>query len=315
MRLAYLGYDKTSLKTNTVLEQHFEAIDNYLVNDNLEANNLNFFNLPIMANNVCIPIDESLYTVQHKSVLYKIKNEFTMLKKNLFADYRLTGDEITGTRKSVKQQFSFDEIESLFFIKKKNKYLLQMKGKEPIEYDYLIVQGHQLVTERLQLLQQNIMRKPQKQSFLILNLEFTAKYRLHEQHLRHDFIYIENTNYNTVFDNWYICSYSGNRLLVSLIVPSANYRSEELMDFLAARARGALSESLKPFEIGQLQNRWISCADGFVTQRVKLNNLSFASVFPSFDYWTQNKINNYIKNIFVVKNKRNRALGTEKDLQ
>ena len=315
MRLAYLGYDKTSLKTNTVLEQHFEIIDNYLVNDSLEANNLNFFSLPIMANNVCIPIDESLYTIQHKSVLYKIKNEFTMLKKNLFADYRLTGDEITGTRKSTKQQFSFDEIESLFFIKKKNIYLLQMKGKEPIEYDYLIVQGHQLVTEKLQFLRQNIMSKPQKQSYLIMNLEFTAKYRLHDQHLRHDFIYIDNTNYNTVFDNWHICSYTSNRLLVSLFVPAANYRSEELMAFVDARVRGALSESLKAFELGPLQNRWISCADGFVTQKLKLNNLSYASVFPSFDYWTQNKINNYIKNIFLVKNKKNRALYTEKDLQ
>ena len=315
MRLAYLGYDRTSLKTNTVLEQHFDFIDHYLVNDSLEANNLNFFSLPIMANNVCIPIDESLYTVQHKSVLYKIKNEFTMLKKNLFADYRLTGDEITGTRKSTKQQFSFDEIESLYFIKKKNKYLLLRKDKEPIEYDYLIVQGHQLVTEKLQLLRQNIMSQPQMQSYLILNLEFTAKYRLQDQHLRHDFIYVDNTNYNTVFDNWYICSYSGNRLLVSLLVPSANYRTEELMEFLAARARSALCESLKAFELGPLQNRWLSCADGFVTHKLKLNNLSYACVFPSFDYWTQNKINNYIKNIFVMKNRKNRALNTEKDLQ
>lgn len=315
MRLAYIGYDRTALKTNTVLEQHFDIIDNYLINDSLESNNLNFFGLPIMADNVCIPIDESLYTAQHKSVLFKIKNEFTMLKKNLFAEYRLTGDEITGTRKSTKQQFSFDEIENLFFIKKKNKYLLQRKGKEPIEYDYLIVQGHQLVTDRLQLLKQNVMSKPQRQSFLILNLEFSAKYRLHDQHLRHDFIYIDNTNYNTVFDNWYICSYSSNRLLVSLFAPSANYRSEELMEFLAARARTALSESLTAFEFGPLQNRWISCADGFVTQKLKLNNPNYASVFPSFDYWTQNKINNYIKNIFVVKNKKNRALYTEKDLQ
>lgn len=315
MKLAYIGYDRTSLKTNTVLEQHFEFIDNYLIKEDLESNNLNFFSLPIMANNVCIPIDESHYTVRHKSVLFKIKNEFTMLKKNLFADYRLTGDEITGTRKSVKQQFSFDEIESLFFINKTKKYLLQMKGQEPIEYDYLIVQGHQLVTDRLQLLKQNVMRKPQSQSFMVLNLEFTAQYRLHDQHLRHDFIYIDNTNYNTVFDNWYICSYSGNRLLVSLIVPSANYRSEELMEFLAARTRAALSESLKAFEFGPLQNRWISCADGFVTQKLKLNNLAFASVFPSFDYWTQNKINNYIKNIFVVKNKKNSTTDTEKDFQ
>lgn len=315
MKLAYIGYDKTSLKANTVLEQHFDFIDNYLINENLEANNLNFYSLPIMADNVCIPIDESLYTVRHKSVLYKIKNEFTMLKKNLFADYRLTGDEITGTRKSTKQQFGFDEIESLLFNNKKNKYLLQMKGQEPIEYDYLIVQGHQLVTDRLQQLKQNVMRKPQIQSFIILNLEFIAKYKLHDQHLRHDFIYIDNTNYNTVFDNWYICSYASNRLLVSLVVPSANYRSEELMEFLAARARTALSESLKAFEFGPLQNRWISCADGFVTQKLKLSNSATASVFPSFDYWTQNKINNYIKNTFVVKIKKNREPLIEKDLE
>lgn len=314
MKLAYIGYDKTLLKTNMVLAQHFDRIDSYLIQENLDANHLNFFSLPIMADNVCIPTDESLYTVQHKSVLYKIKNEFTFLKKNLFSDYKLTGDEITGTRKSEKQQFSFAEIESLFFSKKKNRYEIQTRNHGQQEYDYLIVQGHQLVTDQLQAIKQNIVSTPQIQSYLVLNLEFTVKYRLHDQHHRHDFIFIDNTNYNTIFDNWYICSYSGNRLLVSLIIPSANYKSEELTEFIAERTRGVLSNSLKAFEFGAILNRWVSCSDGFETQKLKLNFPKYSAVFPSFDYWTQNKINNYIKNIFVVKNKKNRALFSEKEL-
>lgn len=313
MKLAYLGYDKTLTKTNAVLGQHFGVIDNYLMNENLEANSLNFFSLPIMADNVCIPTDESLYTVRHKSVLYKIKNEFTLLKKNIFSEYKLTGDEITGTKKSIRQQFSFDEIESIYFNKKKKKYLLQSKSHGLIEYDYLIVQGHQLVTDRLQMIKQNIISKTQTQSYLVLNLEFSAQYRLHDQHLRHDFIFIDSTNYNTVFDNWYICSYASNKLLVSLIIPAANYRSDELLQFIEARTLQVLSNSLKSFEFGVLVNRWLSCMDGFVTQKLKLMYPKTSTVFPSFDYWTQNKINNYIKNIFVVKNKKNRALYTEKE--
>ncbi len=314
MKLAYLGFDKTLLKTNTVLSQYFAEIDYYLVNENLEANSLNFFSLPIMANNVCIPTDESLYTNQHKSVLFKIKNEFTLLKKNIFSDYRLTGDEITGTKKSLKNQFGFSDIESIFFDRKKKNYQLQTRSNGMIEYDYLIIQGHQLVTDQLQTVKQNVIGQQQLQSYLMLNLEFPASYKLHDAHLRQDFIFIDNTNFNTVFDNWYVCSYSANKLTVSLIIPTVQHHSEELQEFVAARSRQVLNDSLSSFEIGPVTKKWISCIDGYVTQKMTVSFPKHSSVFPSFDYWTQNKVNNYIKNIFVVKNKKNPVLFNEKEV-
>ncbi len=314
MKLAYLGYDKTLLRTNTVLAQHYSKIDNYLIHESLEANNLNFFSLPIIADNVCIPTDESLFTVQHKSVLFKIKNEFMVLKKNIFSDYKLTGDEITGTKKSENQQFSFKEIESVLFSKKLKKYVIKTKSRGEIEYDYLILQGHQLVTDQIQGLPQNVLNKAQIQSYIVLNVEYSVRYKLHDQHLRHDFILIDNTNFNTVFDNWYICSYSNSRLIVSLIVPSSTYQADELLEFIATRTLRVLSESLKSFEFGTTINRWVSCVDGFVTQKLKLNHPKDASVFPSFDYWTQNKINNYIKNVFVAKNIKKLTSTAEKEL-
>lgn len=313
MRLAYIGFDKTVLKTNTVLSQHFLEIDYYVMNENQESNSLNFFSLPIVANNVSIPTDESLYTVQHKSVLYKIKNELALLKKNIFSDYRLTGDEITGIRQSHNQQFSFDQIESLVFNKKKKLYQLQHLGRGLLEYDYVILQGHQLVSDQLQLIKQNIVQRPQQQSFLMLNLECAVRYKLHPAHLRHDFIYIDNTNFNSVFDNWYICSYSGNRLSVSLIIPYVNHSSPELQEFVAERTLQILREALSAFEFGAVLSRRISCLDGFVTQKFELNYPKTSSVFPSFDYWTQNKINNYIKNIFATKKKKRNVLFNEKE--
>ena len=99
MKLAYLGYDKTVLKAHPVLEQYFGVIDSYLVNTDSEAGSLDLLSLPIMANNVCVPMDETLQTVQHKLVLQEIKNEYVYLKKNILLNYKSTNGEFLGTKK------------------------------------------------------------------------------------------------------------------------------------------------------------------------------------------------------------------------
>lgn len=314
MKLAYLGYDKTALKPLPVLEQHFSHIDFYLVNSDQVASDLDFLKLPIMAQNVCIPVDEALQTIKHKLVLHDIRNEYNALKQSLFSGFNLSADEFIGTKKSEKKQFELKDIVSIKFEKKINKHVIERQRHEPQEYNYLIIQGHQLVSDSVQSHRQNIIHRPQTQSFLILNLEFEMQYRLHKQYVHHDFIFIDNISLKTIFDNWYLCSFSQNKLSVGLYIPYAQHQSEEFLDYITGRVRALLSKSFEAFKIEELLSRKVSASDGFVVQALKLNYPKNSSVFPSFDYWPQNKINDYIKNVFVVKNKKNRNLFAEKEI-
>ena len=312
MKLAYLGYDKTSFKTHNVLECYFDQIDSYLVDANLEANDLFFSKLQLIANNVCIPVDETLRTTQHKLVLKEIKNDYAGLKKSISYNYDLPTVKQSKALDYKKKQMVLKDILSINFNKLTNKHEIQTKNFELLEYDYLIIQGHQLVADRIQDIKQNIINKIQVQTHLILNIEFTIKYKIDKQHLKQEFIFIENILLKTIFDNWYICGISQNKISLGLFIPYSQRSSVEFLDFITNRTQDLLNKSFTSFTIGEMLNRWESASDGFVSSKMALRYPRNSSVFPSFVFWTQNKINDYIQNLFVIKNKKNRFLFAEK---
>lgn len=321
MKLAYVAFDKTALKTHPALEQYFSAIDTYLVNPQSEASDLDILNLAIMADHVFIPSDVTLQTLQHKLVLQKIKNEYLFLKQNIFSGFSFQGEELIGARTAEKQQFDLSEVLSITFDKNRKKHIIQTEGQNFIDYDYLIIEGHQLVSGALAKKNQNIISKTQIQSSLVLNLEFSMQYKLHKQHLHHEFIFIANTELRTLFDNWYLCSLSHNKIGVSLYIPYEQHWQAEFLDFMTQRTHKLISLTFESFAIGELIKRGVSTSDGFVTRNLKLNHTKTSAAFPSFAYWPQNKINDYIKNVFVnknvigqlQKNKKNLYLFAEKE--
>lgn len=327
MKLAYFGYDKTALKVQLVLEQYFTGIDYYLVKSSLDGNSANntshldLLNIPIMTSNVCIPSDEVLRTTQHKLILHQIKNEYNFFKKNIFTEFAVNNEELTGTKRCTKKQFNLADITSVIFNKKTNKHGIQIEEKNQVqkimEYDYLIMEGHQLVCDYFQDKKQNIISRFQTQSYVILSLEFLIEYKLHKQYVHHDFIFIDNILLRTIFDNWYFCSLSQNKINVALYIPSGQDMSEEFLDFISQRTYKLLSDSLEAFAIGELVRHEILPSNGFIIKGLKINNRENAAVFPSFTFWSQNKVNDYIKSVFIAKNitknKKNTNLFREKE--
>ncbi|MEK6627764.1 MAG: hypothetical protein AABY53_03990 [Bdellovibrionota bacterium] len=330
MKLAYLAYDKTALKALSMLEQYFSTIDIYLIEPELESSELDLLNLSVMALNVLIPHDAARQTMQHKLVLKKIKDEFAFLKKNIFFTDNSSNavfseesniefdEESIGIKKAKKQQFKLADISKIHFDSDINKYVIQMlghkQGQDNAEYDHLIIEGHQLTSSSVATKSKGLISKPQIQSHVVLNLQFEIQYKLHKQHLHHEFIFIENTELKTIFDNWYLCSLQHNKMCISLLIPNEQYQSEEFLKFITYRVREVLCRSFNCFDIKELVARNISAADGFVMTKLKLNHTHFSTVFPSFAYWSQNRINDYIKNIFEKKNKKNKYILAEKEI-
>lgn len=370
MRLAYLAYDKNSLKTHSILKETFSVIDTYLISTEISSfddGHLNLLNLPIMTQNVYIPGNESLQTIQHKLILHKIKNEFNFLKQNIFSKYKLSKEEFSGKpsedfhedlqgdldealdeededssensnigaaikrqktilaslKNSKVRNLSLNAISDLHFDKKTGLYVIQSNlnkeiNKEPekivFEYDYLIVENHQLVSQALLTKSQNVIKQLHFQSHVVLNLEFPLQYKLHKQYLYHDFIFIENMQLKTIFDNWYICSFSQDRACIRLFIPYDKHQAEDYLNFISDRVYNRICRSFEAFEFKDVQKRWISTSDGFTLKDLKLNFPRNSSIMPSFSFWPQYKINNYIKELMAFNKKRNKRLFMEREI-
>jgi len=318
MKLAYLAFDKTALRTHSELAPYFSGIDTYLLNMQVEARDLDIFNLPIMTSHVFIPRDVGLQTIQHKLILKKIKSEYFFLKQNIFSGFKFSSEEPVIVSHSEKQLYNLSDIAAIIFNKVSKKYNIQTKDQNLIEYDYLIIEGHQLVSDSVQNKDQNIINKLQRQSAIILNLDFSAHYKWHKQHQYHEFIFVNNTEIRTVFDNWYFCRVSHDKVSVSLYIPFELHESEDFLNFVTARTHKLFSQTLEPFNISSISEglvcRSFSASDGFVIKNMTLRHAKNSAVFPSFSFWPQHKINDYIQNAFVIKNKKNSYLFREKEI-
>lgn len=312
MKLAYLAFNKTAEKSHHVLGQYFDTIDTYIISESTDVCDFDLLNLPIMAHHVLVPSQIDLQTNCHKAVLQRLKNEIYYLRKNLFMNYSLNSEVLTGISNSSKNIFKFGSIKEISFDKTLNKHKVNLEGEVHKEYDYLIIESSEMTTSHLNQLKQNIVTKTTEQSHIILNLEFEIKYKVQKQHFHHEFVLINNPNLKSIFDNWFFCNMFHNKISCSVFIPYEKYTSEEFLKFITQRTHDVLSNSLSAFEIGDLIKYDFSASDGFLIRQAKLKYNKNSALFPTFTYWSQNKVNDYVHNIFIMKNKKNKNLFDEK---
>lgn len=312
MKLAYIAFNKTAEKSHHILGQYFDTIDTYLINEIDELCDFDLLNLPIMTHHVLVPSQIGLQTNCHKNVLQQLKNEIYYLRKNLFLGHGFNSEVLAGVSNSSKKFFKFSDIKEITFDKALNKHRINFEGEDHKEYDYLIIESNEITTSNLNQLKQNIMTKAAEQSHIILNLEYEIKYKVQKQHFHHEFLLIDNPNLKSIFDNWYFCNMYHNKISCSIFIPYEKYTSDDYIQFISERTRSILNRSLTAFELGDLMKHNFSASDGFVQKQPKLKFTKNSALFPTFTYWSQNKVNDYVHNIFIIKNKKNKNLFDEK---
>ncbi|MEQ1722545.1 MAG: hypothetical protein ABL930_05175, partial [Pseudobdellovibrio sp.] len=218
MRLAYLGYDKNVFKSISFLAQHFQQIDTYLLNYDNPTNDSDIYDLPVMAANVYISKDHSLYTEQHKSVMQKINLEYSLFKKSISSTEAKQLRADTEETKCEKNDLRIVDIVSIDFDQKSNKYIIKNKYQGNFEYDYLIIQDHQIISDLFKQKKQSLFKGDSDQFYAMLSLEFAIKAKLDNEVQEQEFIFVENTRIKSIFDNWYICKISQQQITINFYI-------------------------------------------------------------------------------------------------
>jgi hypothetical protein len=313
MRLAYLGYDKNVFKSYATLASYFKQIDTYLLNYDNEINNSDIYELPIMAANVYISKENRLYTDQHKSVLRKINLEYSLLKKSISSVEKIEINDDQAKPKCDKNYFKIADIVDIVFDKKSNKYFIKTKQQANFEYDYIIVQDHKIVSELFKRKNQNLFQGESDQFYVLLNIDFSIKAQLTNEVPEQEFIFVENPQIKSIFDNWYICKISQQKISINFYIPFKQRYNEEFINFLIQRTRTIFEKTFITFKIGDFLNTSIVTTNGFAKNHISTKNKQSSFVFPSFSYWSEKRVAGFIQNVFLAKNKKNKMFFSEKE--
>ena len=308
-----MGYDRSVAKAYTALSTCFSEIDSYLCDEHFHGSQADFLELPIIADNVYISKEAGLQTSKHRSLLKAVDAEYNFFKNNIYRKENIGRESLSAPGKLQQNQFLLKDVIRLHFDVDNNKFIIEGKEKDPIQYDYLVVQSHQLVTEMLYDHGHNLFSVLPTQGNILINLDFEIEKQHPGDHLSNECIYIQNVDLKTVFDNWYICNLSLDRLRVSTLIPGEQSKSAEFLDFITQRIRAAMAQAFETITFKELIDRRVSAIDGFDLAATKLVHPKYSCAFPSFTFWSQEKVNFYVVHQFLAKNKTNRALFYGKD--
>jgi hypothetical protein len=305
MKLAYIAMDRTAHKAHGVLERHYSTVDFYLADSNSKTLNIDVAELPIMAGNVCIPVSRSLRTVQHNLVMQEIKSEHTLLLGSIYPRKNLQNENLDAVPLTSGNIKNISDIHYIAYNREKQKYLFECVGETAVtEYDFLVIQDNQYVMSLLLDKQRDLFMSFTEQTKVILNFDFEVKHftRFNEDR---DFLFVDNCRQKTIHDNWYICQLRDKRISVSLYIPLEMQNSPSYLDFLAKRVTSVLNAAFDVFKVGALLSKSVLACDGFYTHRAKLRYGKSSVLIPTFTFWSQPKINNYISHL--IKGKHNKA--------
>ena len=305
MKLAYIAMDRTAHKAHGMLEKHFSTVDFYLADASSKTLNIDLAELPIMAANVCIPAERSLRTVKHNLVMQEIRQEYGNLLSNIYTRKNLQNENLESMPLTSGNIKNISDIHYISFNKEQQKFLFECVGVAgATDYDFLIVQDNQYVMSLLLDKQRDLFVSFTEQAKVILNFDFEAKH-LSKFVEATDFLFVDNFQQKSIFDNWYICQLREDRISVSVYIPFAMQNSADYVDFLAKRVASVLNGTFDLFKVGLLLNKHILACDGYYMHRARLRYSKNGALIPTFTFWSQPKINNYLS--LLIKSKNNKV--------
>ena len=305
MKLAYIAMDRTAHKAHGMLERHYSTVDFYLADADSKTLNIDVAELPIMASNVCIPADRTLRTVQHNLVMQELKYEHNVFLNSIYTRKNLQNEHLEGVPLTSGNIKKLSDIHYMQFNKEINKYSIETIGQDITEYDFVIIQDNQFVMSLMLDKQRDLFVRFTEQNKVILNLDFEIKHSHGKLSEAADFLFVDNIFLKSTEDNWYISQLREDRFSVSVYIPLEMQNSAAYIDFMAKRISHVVNSTFDVFKIGSLINRNTLACDGHYTHRAKLRYAKCASLVPTFTFWSQPKINNYLS--LLIRNKKNRT--------
>jgi hypothetical protein len=269
----------------------------YFVNSKTAGVDLEAEKLPLMVDGLNISAEEAMRTPAQE-IAFKFNS---MNYKNFFNQiYPVkvsVESEDYGEPKAGWQEFDVDEINFIKYNRDLNKYGIENTKLEITEYDFLLIQNSQLIMAEILEKQQNLFHSFTEQSKSILTLVFNLNRRHESVSANEDFIFVENSNLESVQDNWYLVKLGKDTAEVSFYIPLGMQNSEDYKNFLSHRVSTVLNRRFVAFRIEAFIGSYVTPADGYYAYKAKLRHTKGGALTPTYNLWSTEKITSHLNQI------------------
>lgn len=297
MKLAYIGYDLNCLKAQTALTRHFSEITFFLIEQREVVPALAFENIPVFADGIMIPRENELRTPKHLAIRKKIKKQYEEFKNELFGELKTKKSELAnGTSKASFQVESLSDVGDVFFDSKKAKVYIERKNRGTEEFDFMLIENHQMIAERLRDFKNSPLSGTTMNSHVWFSVQFNFELKSPREGVAvpHNLLLINNSDSESIIDNWYFCQLDKGLATIQQWVPFNQHANRDYQKFIIARTRAVIEQQLDYIQLRDQKDQYVDSTSGFCFKKASLANAKLSAEAPSFAFWSTDKIDSFV---------------------
>lgn len=297
IKIAYIGYDRSSLLAFEYLGTITPDIDFYIVEAKQDPSFKNFKQYNLLVDHLMIQAKESERTTQHKEVFKKIKFNYNKFQEFLGLKLGPMSEITLSETKSVEPQIrSTSDIIDIKVDDKSKKIFIEIKQKGLEAYDLLIVENHNLIEQEFYARSIKYFKKLSVQANTWVGYEYEVEYNrpLQPSKESKEFWLVSEPENTSLIDNWFLIRLMENKIIVWQWVPTAQLDNPQFEEFMNERTQEIVRKKIHFISIVKIK-RQIKTTVTFNEFKKEHMDQNLLSV-PNFSFWPKEHINNYLKN-------------------
>lgn len=294
MRIAYLGYDQSCLKSLSYLSSKEHEVVYFLKEKTQNHHFLNFDKANIFSQKLMIPYDVRERTSTHQKEFSRIVTNYNLLKKSIASDLPVSQAGSANNAGNIANVFELATVIDIQFDANQKKIIIELEKKGVEVFDLLVTESHPLLTDFFTHKKIQVFKTAAKADYTWTSVSFEIEYLkpVTEFSKAPPFFAVLDSARKTIIDNWLYCELSDQKINIWNFQPTNQLHNPQFQDFYIDRLRQSVTQILPFLHLKNYESTHFSSAAHLSYEpRLKLNS---SLIVPNFDFWSENQVTEFL---------------------
>lgn len=296
MKVAYIGYDLSGVRTNSFFTSKNMEVTYFLIHPTVNPSYQPLNQTPILVDDLMISTEPSDRTVIQSFYFDKVKENYKFLEAEMGSESAVIESgaaEKAQVNSSVVQDMK--NIIDIQYDSKSKKVLIEIEKHGVEEFDFFLAEQHVLLSLELEKKNIHLFQKKMKTPFVWTTFNYQVEYadQIHFQMTNASFFVVIDSDREFTTDNWLHCQLQNDKIHISSFQPYTQLMNPAFQKFASDRVQDQISEKLKFIKLKGLESVTLSTVGSGYKDPSTVMKASMP--IPNFSFWTDAQIESYLQ--------------------
>lgn len=303
IKIAYIGYDQSAFLAYPGLSDTTEQVQFFLIHPEQNNNFTDFDSIDIFVNHVMIPANTTERTAEHSRQFAKVKENYQELHRWIcsfkFADEtaETKKEKLITTESNLKDNIiNASQIVDIRSDERQKKCFIEIKQKGLKEFDFIIIEDHDLVLQFFQGKNINYFNKMSSQSRTWVGYKYKMTNLSSPEAFKKpmDCFAVDESGMDSIVDNFSLVHLSQHELIVWQWLPTYQIDNPQFDRFILDRIQILVAKKFPFLNLKAEEPIKIKTTVNCEHKPKKYLDSTFLSV-PNFSFWKSKTVADYLK--------------------